>query len=95
MALYSFRKRVFLNPVSTNKTSYVHAYIESSFEGSHKWGDNVLQIADCHRRISLEFCLGNARDRRVSLKKIDLLISILTSFRDALAREIALIEKSK
>ena len=95
MAVYSFRKRAFLNPVSTNKTSYVMAHVESSFEGDHKWGDNVLYIADCHRQIALEFCLGSARHRRVSLKKIDLLISVLTSFRNALAEEIVLIEKAK
>lgn len=95
MAIYSFRKRAFLNPVSTNKTSYIHVHVASSFEGDHKWGDNVLYLADCHRQIALEFCIGNARHRRVSLKKIDLLINVLTAFRDALIKEISLIEKSK
>jgi hypothetical protein len=47
------------------------------------------------RAIRLEFKIGNARSRRLSLQKINLLISVLTRFRNALAKEIALIEKSK
>jgi hypothetical protein len=39
--------------------------------------------------------LGTTRHRRTSLKKINLLIEVLTAFRDALLREIAAIEKSK
>lgn len=53
----------------------------------------MLTIADCRRRVELEFYLGNKQARRRSLAKIDLLISILTRFRETLANEIALIEK--
>jgi hypothetical protein len=91
--IISFRKRSFLNPVSTNETSYIHAVVESSRDGEYPWGTNMLTIADCRRSVQIEFFLGTRRARRVSLAKIDLLISILTRFRAALAREIALIEK--
>ena len=92
---FTFRKRSFLNPASTDHTSYIHAVVESSHEGEYPWGTNMLTIADCKRVIQLEFFLGKPRDRRISLKKINLLINILTAFRDALVREISLIEKAQ
>jgi hypothetical protein len=92
---FNYRKRVFLNPVSTGHTSYILAEIESSREGEYRWGHNMLTIADCRRRIQLEFFLGSKRARRISLTKINLLIDTLTAFRDALKKEIALIDKAK
>src|SRR5215208_726261 len=90
-----FRKRIFLNPISTGHTSYILAEAESSRNGEYKWGHYMLTIADCRRRIQLEFFLGTKRARRSSWRKINLLINTLTAFRDALAIEIALIEKKK
>ena len=95
MKIVSFRKRSFLNPVSTDQPSYIHAVVESSRDGEHPWGTNMLTIADCTRRVQLEFFLGTKRARQISLKKIDLLIKILSSFRAALANEIAAIEKGE
>jgi hypothetical protein len=91
--IYAFRKRAFLNPASTNRTSYIFAHVESSYGGSYALGDNLIFIADCRRVIELEFFIGTLKDRQVSVAKINLLIETLTSFRDALIREIALIEK--
>ena len=93
--IFVFRKRTFLDPATTDHTSYVHAIVESTGDGEYRWGTNLLLIADCKRRIQLEFFLGRPRERRLSLKKINLLIDVLTQFRDALAKEIALIEKVK
>jgi hypothetical protein len=93
--IFSFRKRSFLNPVSTDQTSYIHAVVESSRDGEYPWGTNMLTIADCRRVVQLEFFLGTRRARKVSLAKIDLLIKTLTSFRAALASEIASIEKGE
>jgi hypothetical protein len=45
--------------------------------------------------IRLEFFLGTKQARRMALRKINLLIDVLTRFRDALEKEIALIEKAK
>jgi hypothetical protein len=53
----------------------------------------MLVLADCHRSIELEFCLGNARQRHLSIKKINKLIDTLTEFRDALTTESEAIEK--
>jgi len=55
----------------------------------------MLTIADCRRRIQLEFFLGTKQARRRSLRKINLLIDVLTRFRDALIRERDLIEKGE
>ncbi len=93
VALFSLRKRVFLNPASTGHTSYVLAEVEHSRDGEYPWGTNMLTIADCRRSIQIEFFLGNRRERRLSLAKISLLIKVLTRFRDVLTREIAEIEK--
>ena len=95
LPIISFRKRSFLNPASTDQTSYIHAVVESTHDGEYPWGTNMLTIADCKRAVQLEFFLGTRRARRISLAKIDLLINVLTRFRDALAKEIALIEKAE
>ncbi len=82
-----FRKRVFLASISTGHTSHILAEVESSRGGENKFGHYMLTIADCRRRIQLEFFLGNVRARRESLKKLDLLLSVLGSFRRALLAE--------
>ena len=96
-----YRKRVFLASISTGHTSYILTEAESSRGGEYKWGHYMLTMADCRRRIQLEFFLGTIRARRESLKKIDLLIKHLEQFRTALKAEANLIhqyeakEKSK
>jgi hypothetical protein len=82
-----FRKRVFLASISTGHTSYILAEVESSRGGEYKWGHCMLTIADCRRRIQLEFFLGSVRARRESLRKLDLLLKVLGSFRNALLAE--------
>ena len=93
--VFSLRKRSFLSPVSTGYTSHIFAEVESSNDGEYRWGHNMLTIADCRRRVQIEFFLGTKRERRRSLAKINLLIAILIRFREALTKEIALIEKAK
>ena len=82
-----FRRRVFLASISTGHTSYVLAEVESSRGGENKWGHCMLTIADCRRRVQLEFFLGTLRARRESLRKLDLLLKVLGSFRNALLAE--------
>jgi hypothetical protein len=90
---FAFAKRAFLNPASTRATSYIQAHVETGLNGPYKWGDNMVIIADCKNVIQLEFFLGTKAARRIALAKINLLIEILTRFRDALVNEIAGIEK--
>src|SRR5215213_5647793 len=82
-----FRRRMFLASASTGHTSYILAEVESSRGGEYKWGHCMLTIADCRRRIQLEFFLGTVRARRESLRKLDLLLKVLGSFRGALLAE--------
>ena len=55
----------------------------------------MITIADCYRRVELEFFLGNRKARRRSIAKINLLIETLTRFQDVLKREADLIENFK
>jgi len=86
---FTYRKRTFLSPAPSRTTSYIYAEVESNEGGT-------LTLADCHRPpIHLEFFLGNAEDRKRSLAKINLLIEVLTAFRDALGEEAKLIADQK
>ena len=87
MNKFLLRKRLFLASVSTGTTSFILAEVESSRGGEYKWGHYMLTIADCRRRIQLEFFLGTVRARRESLRKLDLLLKVLGSFRNALIAE--------
>ena len=91
--MFSHRKRVFLASISTGRTSYILSEVESSRGGEYKWGHYMLTMADCRRRIQLEFFLGTIRARRESFRKIDLLIQQLEQFRTALRTEAGLIEQ--
>src|SRR5262245_47716436 len=90
---YAFVKRAFLNPASTRLTSYIEAHVETGHEAPYKWGDNLVILADCKQVIKLEFFLGTKQTRRIALAKINLLINVLTRFREALVKQIELIEK--
>ena len=93
-SIFSFRKRVFLLPASTDCTSYIHAIVQSSHNSEYRWETNVLYIADCGRKIEVDFVVGNKRQGRLAPRKINLIMSMLLSSREALAREIALIENT-
>ena len=88
-----YRKRVFLASISTGHTSYILTEAESSRGGEYKWGHYMVTMADCRRRIQLEFFLGTVRARQESLRKIDLLIKHLEQFRTALRTEAGLIHQ--
>lgn len=95
MGKFSYRKRTFLSPLSTGFTSYVLAEVESSEGGTYKCGNYHLTLADCRRKVEFEFFMGNSRDRRQSLAKIDLLVEILNEFRSALKEEARLIAEAR
>ncbi len=90
---WKYRKRTFLNSISTGHTSHILAELESTRNGEYKWGHNMLTIADCRFRIQLEFFLGSKRARKQSLAKIRLLLTTLQDFENALITEDELIER--
>jgi hypothetical protein len=57
-----YRKRTFLASISTGHASYILTEVESSRGGEYKWGHYMVTIADCRRRIQLEFFLGTMRN---------------------------------
>ena len=91
----AYRKRVFLNPISLSAPSFIQAVADSSDEGTYLLGSYILIIADCNRRIMLEFSLANATQRKASLDKIDRLLRVVNEFSEALRAEAELIEKAK
>lgn len=88
-----YAKRVFLNPISDGAPAFIQAVADSSDQGKYVLGNYLLIVADCDRRIMLEFSLGNARARKKSRAKIQRFVNVVTGFRDALIREIELIDK--
>lgn len=89
----AYRKRAFLNPISTGQPSFVFAVAQSSEGGKKAYGNYVLTIADCRRIIELEFSLASPRVRKQSLAKIDLLAEIVNRFRDTVHAEADLIDQ--
>lgn len=89
----AYRKRAFLNPISTGEPSFVFAVADSSKDGKHTIGNYVLTVADCKDIIELEFPLTSPRMRKQSLAKIDLLAEIVNGFRDAVHNEASLIDQ--
>lgn len=91
----AYLKRVFLNPIKDGAPSFIQTVADDSDEGTYLLGNYLLIIADCEHRIMLKFHVGNRKARKKSLAKIDRLAQVVNEFRDTLAKEIALIEKSK
>jgi len=89
----AYRKRVFLNPISLGAPSFIQAIADSSDEGTYLLGNYILILADCDRRVLLEFGLGNPKQRKLSLDKIDRLAKVVNEFRDAVHAEANLIER--
>jgi hypothetical protein len=91
----TYRKRAFLNPIEDGAPSFIHALAESSDGGTYLLANYLLIIADCNRRIMLEFPLTSKRMRKQSLAKVDLLADVVNRFRDAVHAEAKLIDEQE
>lgn len=91
----AYRKRAFLNPISTGQPSFIYAVAESSEGGRKEHGTYVLTIADCRRIIELDFSLTGPRKRKQSLAKIDLFAEVLNHFRDTMHAEAKLMDQRR
>jgi hypothetical protein len=91
----AYRKRAFLNPITTGKPSFVFAVAESSEGGKKAYGNYVLTVADCKRMIEMEFPLTTPRARKRSRAKVDLLAEVINRFKDAIHTEADLIDRGK
>jgi hypothetical protein len=92
----TYRKRAFLNPISTGQPSFIYAVAETSEGGTKEYGTYVLTIGDCKRIIELDFSLtGGPRKRKQSLTKIDLFAEVVNRLKDAIHTEAELIDRRK
>ena len=102
-------ERCFLNLPGFHRGAYVLAYLEDTSDrnpGPRPYCDDdcprcphnfeprmMLEIADCDRRVSLEFEIDHEAERANSLHKLDTLITALSMFRTGLVAEIAEYER--
>ena len=95
---YHVRKREFLNKYITWR-AYIIASVEDSSDSvpccdEHRDTSEVhFEIASCHDEIELHFSLATAEDRENSLYKANKLAEVVNAFRDAIEKEIAIIDE--
>jgi hypothetical protein len=93
-ARYHVRRREFLNE-DPELAAFVIGIVEDTREipdddeQSWSWGTIQLDLGDCYRRISFEFCMSDPEERAASLKKITLIAEVVSAVRDAIALEAA------
>lgn len=93
---YHVERREFLNKFS-NLRAYIIAIVEDAREkhicckDSDDWHEISLRIADCSREIDLYFDLSSVDERENSLYKIRTLVEVMTEFKEAIEREVEVI----
>jgi hypothetical protein len=80
-------KRAFLNKPRYESVAVILAEVTRD--------STQLTISDCSRQISLDFSHYTAGDRENGLYKANLLVEILTQFRDELTKKYERIAKEK
>lgn len=96
----TYRTRVcvrrFLNRPGFHAGAYVLAEVQDTSQWSWERDDSPhlkLEIADCTRRIDLDFDVDSAAELRNSLHKLDVLTAAIARFRAGLVEEAALYRK--
>ena len=90
----AYRKRIFLNPISEGAPAFIQAVADSSDDGTYKLGNYLLIIADCNRRITLEFALSSKRARRQARAKVERFAAVVNGFRTHMIKELESIENA-
>jgi hypothetical protein len=90
-------ERTLLNLPGFHMGAYVYVYVEDTSEresGSNNFEPRTtLEIADCDRRIELQFEIDSDEGRENSLHKLDTLVAALRLFREALVAEFELYDR--
>lgn len=95
---YHLQKREFLNIYPTWR-AYVIASVEDTSDvvsccEEHRDGSEVyFEVASCHNDLELHFSLATAQDRENSLYKANKLAEVVNAFRDAIEKEIGVINE--
>ncbi len=97
---YHVQRREFLN-IFTTWRAYVIASVEDTSGTAvccdeHREDSDVhFEIASCHQDIELHFSLATRADRENSLHKANKLAEVVNQFRDAIEKEIGIIEERR
>ena len=95
---YHVQRREFLN-IFTTWRAYIIASVEDSSdvtsccEEHHNNAEVFFEIASCNDEIELHFSLATAKDRENSLYKANKLAEVVNEFRDALEKEVGIINE--
>lgn len=94
---YHVQRREFLNQFTTWR-AYVIASVEDSSDIVACCHDNHesnvhFELASCSDEIELHFSLSTAMDRENSLYKANKLAEVVNAFRDAIEKEIVIINE--
>ncbi|MGD9590744.1 MAG: hypothetical protein AB7Q37_17680 [Pyrinomonadaceae bacterium] len=96
---YHVQKKEFLNMFPTWR-AYIIASVEDTSEVSRCCSDHSeaaghvhFELASCHDEIELHFSLATAEERDNSLYKANKLAEVIAAFRDAIEKEIAIINE--
>ena len=95
---YHVERREFLNKF-TDMRAYVIGLVEDTrekhecCEPKKERSEIILRIADCSDEIDLWFDLRTERDRENSLYKIKQLAEVIVEMRDAIEKEVAIINE--
>jgi hypothetical protein len=95
---YHVQRREFLNKYTTWR-AYIIASVEDTSERTnccdqHNESSRVFfELASCTEQLELHFSLETAHDRENSLHKATKLAEIVNEFRNALEKEIRIIEE--
>jgi hypothetical protein len=91
----AYRKRIFLNPISEGAPAFIQAVADSSDDGTYKLGNYLLIIADCNRRITLEFALSSKLARKKARAKVDRFAAVVNEFRKRMIIELESIDNGE
>ena len=91
----AYRKRAFLDPISTGDPSFVFAVADSSEGGTRTDGNYVLTLSDWDHIIELDFPLTSPRLLKQSLRRVGLLAEIVNRFKDTIHAEAELINQRR
>lgn len=94
---YHVKERIFLN-LDLDMPAYAIAIVEDTSEqqgtsdGDFYYGDISLSLSDCYRRVTYDFNLSTREGRKEALYKARRIAKIVNAFREALEKEVKLIE---
>jgi hypothetical protein len=91
----AYRKRLFLNPIQDGAPAFIQAVADDSDNGSYLLGNYLLIIADCNRRVTLEFALSSKQARKQARAKIERFAAVVNAFREHVIKESELIDNAE